>query len=139
MIKGWARRSWVLLLVAGMWIIPGQKAATAQERKTEPATARAASSSDEGGNAARGKELFVNDGCYECHGYVAQGGSTFGPRLAPDPLPWQAIAAYIRKPAGTMPPYVSKLVPDQDVRDIYAYLKSLPGPVDLKNIPTFTK
>jgi hypothetical protein len=42
-----------------------------------------ASSRDEAGNAARGKELFVKDGCYGCHGYVALGGSTSRPRLAP--------------------------------------------------------
>lgn len=133
-----SRMQRVVLVAAGMWMmLPGQNVGAAQKQNT--AQAAAAPSGADAGNAARGKQLFVKDGCYECHGYVAQGGSSFGPRLAPDPPPWQAIAAYIRKPAGSMPPYVSKLVPDQDVQDIYAYLKSIPGPVDLKNIPTFTK
>lgn len=91
------------------------------------------------GNPAHGKELFVEYACYQCHGYLGQGGTSAGVRIGPNPLPWQAIAAYIRKPAGTMPPFTSKLLPDRDVQDIYAYLKSVPGPVDLKRIPAFTK
>ncbi|HKC40136.1 MAG TPA: hypothetical protein VKC15_11385, partial [Gemmatimonadales bacterium] len=27
------------------------------------------------GNAANGRKLFVSFGCYQCHGYEAQGGS----------------------------------------------------------------
>ena len=36
-----------------------------------------------------------------------------------------------------MPPFTSKLVPDKDVQDIYAWLKSRPPATDLKNVPTF--
>jgi mono/diheme cytochrome c family protein len=85
------------------------------------------------GNAARGQHLFMADGCYECHGTVGQGGA--GPRLAPDPLPADAIASYIRKPANVMPPYVGKVLNDQDVRDIQAYLASIKPPKPLKDIP----
>jgi mono/diheme cytochrome c family protein len=102
------------------------------------------------GSAGRGQELFVRNGCFACHGYQGQGGSYTGVRLAPDPLPWQAIAAFIRNPRGlnppylswpfnVMPPFTSKMVSDQDVQDIYAYLKTIPGPTDLKNVPTFMK
>jgi mono/diheme cytochrome c family protein len=85
------------------------------------------------GDAARGKHLFMADGCYECHGTVGQGGA--GPRLAPDPLPAEAIAQYIRKPTAVMPPYVEKVAGDQDVQDIQAYLASIPQPPPLKDIP----
>jgi cytochrome c1 len=34
-----------------------------------------------------------------------------------------------------MPPYTSKVVSDQAVADIYAYLKSVPAPPLAKNIP----
>ena len=37
------------------------------------------------GNAGNGRKLFVSFGCYQCHGYEAQGGSA-GPRLAPRPI-----------------------------------------------------
>jgi mono/diheme cytochrome c family protein len=102
------------------------------------------------GNAARGKTLFVKNGCYACHGYEGQGSIYTGPRIAPNPLPWQAIAAFIRNPPGlkrpyskwpahVMPPFTAKMVSDSDLRDIYAYLKSVPGPAALRRIPTFKK
>lgn len=93
------------------------------------AAARAA----ESGDAARGYRLFLADGCSQCHGTVGQGGP--GLRLAPFPLPAAAIAAYIRDPAGEMPPYGSKVVGDADVRDIHAYLASLPAPPKVADIP----
>src|SRR5690348_13190628 len=40
------------------------------------------------GNAANGRKLFVSFGCYECHGYEAQGSTATGPRLAPRPIPY---------------------------------------------------
>ena len=102
------------------------------------------------GDAAKGKELFIENGCFACHGYWGQGGSYTGPRLAPNPIAWQAIAAFIRNPRGlnppyiawpfnVMPPFTSKMVSDEDVRNIYAYLNSVPGPTDIKNVPTFAK
>jgi mono/diheme cytochrome c family protein len=90
------------------------------------------------GNAENGKRLFVSrDGCYECHGTQAQGGT--GPKLAPRPLPLAALAAYIRKPAGGMPPYTSKVLPDSDLADIYAYLLSIPAPPPLKDLPLLSR
>ena len=88
---------------------------------------------DAPGDAARGKQFFVDQGCYTCHGFVGQGGP--GLRLAPDPLPAEAIAAYIRNPAGEMPPISAKLLPDQGVRDIQAYLASVKKPPKLADIP----
>lgn len=84
-------------------------------------------------SAARGKKLFVSDGCYECHGRAAQGG--VGPRLGPDPLPLSFIEKYVRHPTGSMPPYTEKTVSDQDLASIYAFLKSLPEPPKEKDIP----
>jgi hypothetical protein len=34
-----------------------------------------------------------------------------------------------------MPPYTSKVVPDQDLADIYAFLQAQPQPPPAKNIP----
>eukprot|EP01037_Dinobryon_pediforme_P012948 gene12948-13049_t len=73
------------------------------------------------------------DGCYECHGTVGQGGP--GLRLAPSPLPAQVIGYYIRNPTGEMPPYTSKVVSDSDIRDIHAYLASIPKSPALADIP----
>ncbi len=50
-----------------------------------------------GSNAARGKAIFVKVGCYACHGREAQGGGTYGPRLAPSPIPFPAFLRFVRK------------------------------------------
>jgi mono/diheme cytochrome c family protein len=81
-----------------------------------------------------GKRLFVRDGCYQCHGYAGQGGIA-GARLAPPVLTAQAMTRYIRRPAGSMPAFSDKVVSDQDVADIYAYLKTIPAPKPVKDIP----
>jgi mono/diheme cytochrome c family protein len=92
-------------------------------------TAQASKASDsQSGNAENGKRLFVKYGCYECHGREGQGSSMTGPRLAPNPIPLEAIITYVRKPTREMPPYTEKVVSDQDLADIYAFLKSRPRP-----------
>jgi ubiquinol-cytochrome c reductase cytochrome c subunit len=85
------------------------------------------------GDAAHGKAVFINDGCSECHSSGAQGGT--GPHLAPNPLPAAAIAAYVRHPAGVMPPYSEKVLSNSDIADIHAYLLSIPAPPKLNTIP----
>jgi ubiquinol-cytochrome c reductase cytochrome c subunit len=85
------------------------------------------------GNAETGKKLFVSYGCYQCHGYEAQGSSATGPRLGPRPLPFAALTRYVRQPAGQMPGYSTKVVSDADLANIYAFLQSRPAPA--KDIP----
>lgn len=85
------------------------------------------------GNMQNGKLLFVNDGCYECHGRAAQGG--VGPRLGPHPLPLTAIITYIRQPTAEMPPYTAKVISDAEIADIYAFLQSIPDPPKVDTIP----
>jgi mono/diheme cytochrome c family protein len=88
------------------------------------------------GNAQNGSRIYVADGCYECHGRVGQGSqSTAAPRIGPPTLTIDAFARYIHAPVGNMPPYTSKVVSDQDVADIYAFLKSLPPAPAAKDIP----
>jgi mono/diheme cytochrome c family protein len=78
------------------------------------------------GDAGRGKTLFVNNGCYQCHNYEGQGGAA-GARIAPPP-PFRGFAAYVRAPRGDMPPYTVKVMSEQDLADVYAYLRSRPRP-----------
>ena len=87
------------------------------------------------GNAANGRRLFKKDGCYQCHGFEAQGSLTSGPRIGPDPIPLEVLIQYVRKPTGQMPPYTEKVISDKELTDIYAFLKSLPQPPDAKTIP----
>lgn len=86
------------------------------------------------GNAQNGKRIYTSYGCYQCHGYSAQGG-TAGPRLGPNPISFSAFVKYTRQPTGQMPPYTSKVVSDSELADIYAFLQAIPKPPDPKSIP----
>jgi mono/diheme cytochrome c family protein len=86
------------------------------------------------GNVENGKRQFVKLGCYTCHGYQGQGGGA-GVKLAPRPIAAAALIAYVRHPAGSMPPFTAKVVSDQDLRDIQTYLASVPAPPPAKDIP----
>lgn len=99
-----------------------------------------AQSGAKAGNAGNGKKLFVADGCYQCHGRQGQGGSSapvgsYGPRLAPPRIPVEAVRAYVRHPGGGMPPYTAKVLSDTEIDDIYAFLKTVPPPRPLKDLP----
>ncbi|MGP0072081.1 MAG: c-type cytochrome [Bryobacteraceae bacterium] len=86
------------------------------------------------GNSANGQKLFVRDGCYECHGYAGQGGFA-GARIAVIGLNAQGLVRYVRAPAGQMPAYTAKVISDQELTDIWAYLQSLPKAKPAKDIP----
>jgi mono/diheme cytochrome c family protein len=87
------------------------------------------------GNAENGKRIFTKYGCYECHGREGQGSSMTGPRLGPAPPPFEVFTSYVRKPTGEMPPYTDKVVSDQELADIYAFLQARPHPPAAKTIP----
>lgn len=87
------------------------------------------------GNARDGQALYMKIGCYQCHGGEGQGGAA-GPRLAPAPmLAYRAFVTYIRAPRAEMPPYTAKVISDQQVADIYAFLAARPRPATLQSIP----
>jgi len=85
-------------------------------------------------NAENGKRLFTKLGCYTCHGYQGQGGAA-GAKLAPNPIAVTRLIAYVRHPAGSMPPFTSKVVSDADLTDIHAFLAAIAAPPPAKNIP----
>ena len=85
-------------------------------------------------SAEKGKTLFTTYGCFQCHGTVGQGGNA-GPKLAPDPLPYEALANFVRTTNRQMPPYREAVLPNDDLADIYAYLQSVPKSPDYKTIP----
>ncbi len=86
------------------------------------------------GSAEKGKAAFVQHGCWQCHGFVGQGGVT-GPKLAPNPMPLEAMSVFVRNTRGGMPPYQKPVLSDADLADIHAYLSSLPKAPDVKSIP----
>jgi mono/diheme cytochrome c family protein len=84
------------------------------------------------GNAENGKRVFATHYCYACHGTEGQGGA--GPRLVARATP-DALIRYVRKPTGVITAYTSKSMSDQDLRDIHAYLRSIPPSPSAKTIP----
>lgn len=86
------------------------------------------------GNPDNGKKVFERMICSACHGHDGQGGSS-GPRIGVRPPALPALIAYVRRPAGNMPPFSAKVVSDQELADIHAYLSSRPAPPPLKDIP----
>ncbi len=94
------------------------------------------------GDKAKGYDTYMRYGCFQCHGTVGQGAATrFGPRLAPGPIPYVAFDRQIRNPRNAiqtytpMPVYTQKVLTDQQVADMYAYLASIPPARKLQDIP----
>jgi mono/diheme cytochrome c family protein len=84
-------------------------------------------------SAEKGKAAFARHGCWQCHGYQGQGGVT-GPKLAPDPLPFEALSAFVRTTSRNMPPYREEILSGEDLADIYAYLESIPKGPDAASV-----
>jgi mono/diheme cytochrome c family protein len=85
-------------------------------------------------SAEKGKTAFVQHGCWQCHAFQGQGGVT-GPKLAPDPIAFEAFSAFLRTTDRNMPPYPEAILSNDDLADIYAYLQSIPKTADYKTIP----
>jgi mono/diheme cytochrome c family protein len=88
------------------------------------------------GNAELGRKVFVHQLCHTCHGTVGQGGERgAGPKIYPNPFPWQAFLTQVRKPRQAMPPYTEKHLSDQELADMYHYLFSTRPSPAAKDIP----
>lgn len=126
--RAWRSASLVMFAMAlffGCTVMSGQNAPSASKANEAPA-----------GNAENGKRIFTKYGCYECHGREGQGSTMTGPRLGPAPVPFEVFSAYVRKPMREMPPYTAKVVSDQELVDIYAFLQSRPHPPATKPSPS---
>ena len=118
-----------LILIAAIVVVAGAV------RAQPPPTSQPAPPA---GDADRGKTLFARNGCYQCHNYEGQGGAA-GPRIAPNPLPFRGFTAYVRAPRGDMPPYTVKVMSDQDLADVHAYLRSRARPRDVSTNPLLSR
>ena len=103
-------------VLAALVLLTAAGSAVAQNQPTAPLAAPT-------GNAQRGKTLFETSlRCYACHGFDGQTGS---PRLVPMARAEDVFLAYVRKPATQgMPTFVA--IPEADLRDVYAYIRSIP-------------
>ncbi|MBI2886820.1 MAG: cytochrome c [Chloroflexi bacterium] len=76
------------------------------------------------GDPGAGRTLFLTVGCSGCHGPDA--GGDFGPRIASTTLAFQEVLSQVRRPRNMMTAFDPSVLSDQQVRDIYAFLKGLP-------------
>ena len=86
-----------------------------------------------GDDVSEGRALYLSQQCWQCHGYEGQGGVA-GVRLAPTLLPFEAFARLVRF-TNLMPAYSPKVLNDEQLRLIYAYVRSIPQPPPLEEIP----
>jgi mono/diheme cytochrome c family protein len=114
-------KTWLLMLLAVL-VLAAAGAAALTPAQTPPS-----------GDADVGKKLFVSLGCWTCHGYEGQGGAA--PRIAPRPLPRAAFTTYVRRPSERMPNYPERVVSDEQLGHIHAYLQSRPMPRPIESIP----
>ena len=88
------------------------------------------------GNVENGKRLFTKMTCYYCHGTEGQGSiAGVGPRIALVPRSLENFSRYVRRPTGRMSGYSETVLPDPDLADIYAFLRSLPAAKPVGEIP----
>ena len=75
-----------------------------------------------------GRTLYIQKGCYACHGYEGQGGIISGPGLAPNPLPVDVFIMRVRRPIADMPAYSTRVLKDEELLEIYQYMQTIPLP-----------
>jgi mono/diheme cytochrome c family protein len=125
-----ANASVTTLAVAACALAAAGAAVRGQEGSAAP---KPAAPAQKPANLENGRTIYVKYGCWQCHGYEAQGGA--GPKLGPDAIPFENFTRITREPPNQMPPYTPKVVTDQELADIYAFVKSVAKPVDPKTIP----
>jgi mono/diheme cytochrome c family protein len=88
------------------------------------------------GSVERGRKLFQDKWCHSCHGTVGQGGERgAGPKIAPNPFPYEAFVMQTRRPRANMPRYPVDVLSDQEMADIYAYVASIKAGPAAKDLP----
>jgi ubiquinol-cytochrome c reductase cytochrome c subunit len=86
------------------------------------------------GDVEKGRTLYIKYGCYQCHGTEAQGGGYTGPRLAPPADTLAVLLSQVRNPINEMPPFTTKVLSEDELLNIYAFLQSIPPPPDVHTI-----
>jgi mono/diheme cytochrome c family protein len=100
--------------------------ASGQKAASTPATQAA--------DPKKGAELYLKNGCWECHGYTGATGT--GAPLVLTSLNATGFMNYIRNPrTNNMPLYSSKVISDADAADLFAYIKTFKKPPEAKDIP----
>jgi mono/diheme cytochrome c family protein len=124
-------------LALPMFFASGAATSTADASTAPLATTKADSSTDE--SVAAGKILYNSIGCWSCHGFSGQGamsrGIASGPHIDAKIFPREAFLRQLRTPASLMPPYSKAVLSDEQANEIYAFLRSIPAPSPVQDIP----
>jgi mono/diheme cytochrome c family protein len=123
------RGSRLVVFAALIAVLIVARAGSGPMQAQEPSRAGAAPA----GDADNGRKIYTRYGCWQCHGFEAQGGA--GARLAPNVWAFPAFAQYVRAPRAQMPGYSSKVLKDSEIADIYTFLLTIREPPTRKEIP----
>ncbi len=88
------------------------------------------------GDVANGRRVYLATGCFTCHGRAGQGGAFNGPapHLAKTEMPYEGFKMQVRNPVKDMPAYSEAVMSEKEIADIYAFVQSLPGRREVKDI-----
>jgi cytochrome c553 len=102
-----------------------------------------------GGDAAHGKQLFYAHGCYGCHGYNGETGARdlvgTGSPIVEDEATFRLFLRLRADqapelPSTRMPNYSAAALPDADVHDLFAFIRSLRvNAPQVEDVPTLRR
>ena len=86
-----------------------------------------AETTEGGGDAAAGKQVFETAGCVSCHTLSDAGATgTVGPNLDQAQPPAELVVDRVTNGQGVMPPFKDSLS-EQQIQDVAAYVSSVTG------------
>ena len=97
------------------------------------------------GDAENGALLYYQYSCYACHGFSGYGRQDLNNTGSPLLLNEEIFTAYLRGrqneaplfPSTNMPNYPENSLSDEQVKDIYAYIRSMPhNSPEIGDVPT---
>ena len=100
------------------------------------------------GDAKAGAQVYFEHGCYGCHGYSGYGRKDLNNTGSPLLINEDVFRAFLRGradvaplfPVTDMPNYPANALPDEQVRDLYAYIRSMPpNSPEVGDVPTLSK
>ena len=100
------------------------------------------------GNAATGKALYYNHGCYGCHGFNGETGRAFVGNWTSNLANEDNFIRFLRAranvapatPSTSMPNFPESSMNDRQAKDIYAFIRTFKSNAPpLENVPTLNE
>lgn len=96
------------------------------------------------GDAEKGAHLYYDHGCYGCHGFNGIGKKNLANDVSGIMINEEVFLIYLRAradqnpvfPSSNMPNYSAESLPDENAKDIYAYIRTFKDdPPAVEDIP----